>query len=234
MKSVLFLLFISFPFVIYGQSVAGPTGYEETDMNTINPNRMLLRTKSAEAYGTMGTPYVFHDFKIANVYYTNKQRVSGILVNYDCYKNQLEYVSGGEVYLLNTAQVDFFEVDPGQDSSQLFKQVFVEKLKKRIFLQVLYNDASILYKRYYKDFKEADYGGAYSQDRRYDEYHDRYSYYIKVAENELQQLRLRKKSILEVLADKSGEIEPFIKQEKPDLKTDDGLVRLIRFFDSME
>jgi hypothetical protein len=234
MKSVLFLLFLSFPVIISGQSVAGSAGYEETDMNTINPNRMLLRTKSAGAYGTIGTPYVFTDFKKGNVYYTNQQRVSGILLNYDCHKNRLEYISGESVFLLNAAQVDYFEVDPGQDSSRLFKQVFVEKLKKRIFLQVLYNDSTILYKRFYKDFKEADYGGAYSQDRRYDEYHDRHSYYIKMAGEDLQPLRPKKKSVLEVLEDKSAEIEPFMKKEKTNLKTDEGLVRLIRYYDSLE
>jgi hypothetical protein len=234
MKSILFFLMLALPHLCYGQSFSGSIGYEETDLNTINPNRMLLRTKSALAYGTKGSPYVFQDFKKGNVYYSNLQRISGISLNYDCHGNRLEYLSDGSVYLLNTAQVDFFEVDPGEDSSRLFQQVFVEHLKKRIFLQVLYNDSTILYKRYYKDFKEADYGGAYSQDRRYDEYQDRYSYYVKRTDTALQQLRPRKKSILEVLADRSEEIENFIKQEKTDLRTDDGLVRLIRFYDGLD
>ena len=116
----------------------------------------------------------------------------------------------------------------------LFKQVFIEKLKKRIFMEVLYNEKSILYKRYYKEFREADYGGAYSQDRRYDEYHDRQSYYIKTADNELQMIKPNKKSVIEIMKDKSEELEKYIKKEKPDLKTDDGLVQLIRYYDSLD
>ena len=110
----------------------------------------------------------------------------------------------------------------------------LENIKKRVFLRVLYNENSILYKRYSKDFKEADYGGAYSQDRRYDEYHDRHAYYLKTGDRELQVLKPRKKSLLELLGDKNGEIEKYLKQEKPDLKTDEGLVQVILFYDSIE
>ena len=203
-------------------------------MNLLNPNRMLLRTKSAGAYGTMGSPYVFNDFKKGNVYYSNQQRVSGIMLNYDCHNNQLVYTSGGSTYLLNKDQIDFFDAHTGGDTLMLFNHVFVEKLKKRIFMQVLYNEKSILYKRYYKDFKEADYGGAYSQDRRYDEYHDREAYYIKIGDKDLQLLKPRKKSMLELMGDKSGAMEKYFKQEKPDLKSDDGLVSIIMFYDGIE
>ena len=234
MKATIILLLLVWPMVICGQVIVGPTGYSETDLDNLNPNHRLLRTKTAEAYGTIGTPYVFKDFRKGNVYYANQQRVSNILLNYDGHNDQLQYMTGGSIYLLNSDQIDYFEVDPGLDSSKLFRQVFIEKLKKRVFLQVLYNDSSILYKRHYKDFKEADYGGAYSQDRRYDEYHDRHDYYVKMAGSDLQQLRPRKKSILEVFSDKRDGLEKFLKKEKPDLKTDDGLVRLIRFCDGLE
>ncbi len=116
----------------------------------------------------------------------------------------------------------------------LFEHVFVEGLKKRVFLQVLYNDSSILYKRYFKEFREADYGGAYSQDRRYDEYHDRHSYYLKTADNELQMLKPKKNSILEIMEGKSDEVEKYIKKEKPDLKTEEGLIQVINFYDKLE
>jgi hypothetical protein len=36
------------------------------------------------------------------------------------------------------------------------------------------------------------------------------------------------------MEDKRTELEKYIKKEKPDLKSDDGLVRLIRFYDSLE
>ncbi len=234
MKSRILLLLLSLPLVLSGQSVPGSTGYEMTEMNIMNPAPQLLRTKSAIAYGTTGSPYVFDDFKKGNIFYTNKLRVNGKQLNYDCYNDRWEYSSGNSVYLLNSSQIDYFEIFPGQDKTVLFKQVFIEKLKKQVSLQVLYNNNSTLYKRYFKEFREADYGGAYSQDRRYDEYHDRQSYYLKTVDNELQMLRTKKKSILEILEDKREELEKFIKKENPDLKTDEGLVQLIRFYDSLE
>lgn len=236
MKSDIILLFLSlsFPLVISGQAVPGSTGYEMTELNIMNPAPQLLRTKSAMAYGTTGSPYVFEDFKRGNIFYANKLRVDGKLLNYDCYNDRWEYSSDNAVYLLNSSQIDYFEIFPGQDSPMLFKQVFLEKLKKHVFLQVLYNANSILYKRYFKEFREADYGGAYSQDRRYDEYHDRQAYYLQTAENELQMLKPKKKSLLDIMKDKGEELEKYMKKENPDLKTDDGLVQLIRFYDSLE
>jgi hypothetical protein len=234
MKSTIFLLVLSLPMIISGQAVSGPAGYEETDMNMINPNRMLLRTKSADAYGTQGTPFVFQEFTQGNVYYANQQRVTGILLNYDCHNNRMEYIAGGSVYLLNSSQVNYVEFLSAQGTTMLFEQVFVGNLKKRIFMEVLYNEKSILYKRYYKEFREADYGGAYSQDRRYDEYHDRQSYYIKTADDEPHMVKPNKKSVIEILKNKRGELEHFIKKEKPDMKTDAGLVRLISYYDRLD
>jgi len=233
MKSTIFLLFLYLSLVVSGQSVPGSAAYEVTNIDLMNPSNRLLRTKSANAYGTIGSPYVFKDFEKGNIYYANKLRVNGTLLNYDCHNDRLEYAAGESVYLLNSSQIDYFEVFPEQDRIMLFKQVFVVKLKKRVFLEVLYDENSTLFKRYFKEFKEADYGGAYSQDRRYDEYHDRHSYYIKTADNELQMLKPKKKSVLEILEDKGDELEKYIKQEKPDLKTDAGLVQLIRFYDSL-
>lgn len=234
MKSSILLFLLSLPMVLAGQSVPGSTGYEMTEMNIMNPAPLHLRTKSANAYGITGTPYVFEDFKQGNIFYANKLRINGKLLNYDCYNDRWEYSADNSVYLLNSSQIDYFEIFAGQDTTMLFKQVFVEKLKKQVFLQVLYNKNSILYKRYFKEFREADYGGAYSQDRRYDEYHDRHSYYLQTADNELQLLKPKKNFALEIMEDKSDELEKYIKKEKPDLKTEDGLVQLIRFYDSLE
>jgi len=36
------------------------------------------------------------------------------------------------------------------------------------------------------------------------------------------------------MEDKSDELEKYIKKENADLKTDDGLVQLIRFYDSLD
>ncbi len=236
MKSniILLFLFLFMPLIISAQAVPGSTGYEMTEMNIMNPSPDLLRTKSADAYGTTGTPYVFEDFKQGNIFYANKMRIDGKLLNYDCYNDRWEYSSGNSIYLLNSSQIDYFEIFSGQDTIMLFKQVFVEKLKKQVSLQVLYNENSILYKRHFREFREADYGGAYSQDRRYDEYHDRESYYLKTGDNEPQVLKSNKKSALEIMQGQREEVEKYIKKEKPNLKTEAGLVQLIRFYDSLE
>lgn len=217
-----------------GQVVPGSTGYEMTEIDIMNPHKNLLRTKSAKPYGTKGSPYVFEDFRKGDIYFANKMRVNGKLLNYDCYNNRWEYSADNSIYLLHSDQIDYFEIFKEADNSMLFKQVFVEKLKKKLFLQVLYNENTLLYKRHFREFREADYGGAYSEDRRYDEFHDRHSYYLKTDDGELQMFKPKKNSLLDIMEDKRAELEKYLKKEKPDLKTDDGLVRLIRYYDSLD
>jgi hypothetical protein len=234
MKYGLIVFLLTLSFAVSGQVVPGSTGYEMTEIDIMNPNKNLLRTKSAEPYGTKGSPYVFKDFRKGDIYFANKMRVNGKMLNYDCYNNRWEYSDGNSIYLLHSNQIDYFEILDGPDGSMLFKQVYVEKLKKKLFLQVLYNENSLLYKRHFREFREADYGGAYSEDRRYDEFHDRHSYYLEADDGELQVLKPKKNSLLDLMEDKRTELEKYIKKEKPDLKTDDGLVQLIRFYDSLE
>ena len=62
----------------------------------------------------------------------------------------------------------------------------------------------------FKEFKAADYGGAYSADRRYDEYIDRYDYYISVKGADIQELKPRKKNILSIMEAFGEEMEEFL------------------------
>ncbi len=233
MRSKLFLLFFLFPLASSGQTVPASSAYDISTIDMLSPSPHLFQEKSARAYGTNGSPYVFEDFRIGNIFYANQMRVDGKLLNYDCHNNQLVYSDGKAAYLLDSRNIDYIQIILGEQRSKVFEQVFLEDLKQRVFVEVLYNEKSVLYKRYFKDFQKADYGGAYSQDRRYDEYHDRHSYYIKTADSDLQLMKPKKKSVLEVMDTDGNELEKYIKQEKINLKSDEGLVQLIRYYDSL-
>jgi len=58
-----------------------------------------------------------------------------------------------------------------------------------------------------KNFITADYKGAYSADRRYDEYVNDTKYYIKGSEGIFQQVQLNKKSIARAIPGKKDIIE---------------------------
>lgn len=187
-----------------------------------------------DSYGTIGTPYVYQEFKKGNIYFTDMTAILDAPINYDCYNNQMLINHGETNYILNNYLIDFIEFKIREDSTVRFRQVFLVDKKKTVFMKVLYSKESTLYKYFYKSFQKADYTGAYSQDRRYDEYIDNHAWYIQLNGEEIQSLKPKKKAILQVLEPEKEEIEKFLKKEKPDLKSDQDLVRLVELYDELQ
>jgi len=186
-----------------------------------------------EAYGTIGTPNFFEEFQSGNIYLANKTVMKNVRINYDCFNNRVLYNKGEVDYILNARLIDYLEFPRIKDTSIVFKQVFVKEKKKTLFMKLLYRNESSLYKHYYKTFQEADYTEAYSQDRRYNEYIVNHDWYIELKDGDLIRFRPSKKAILKIMDTHEDEMGKFLKKEKPDLKTEEGLVRLIKYYDEL-
>lgn len=191
------------------------------------------RVMGGEAYGTIGTPYVYKEFLNGNIYFTDNSVILNRPINYDCYNNRVLLHYGEEDHIMNSRQIESLEFEVSDDSYSVFRQVFVLEKKKTVFMKVLYEGKSTLYKYYFKNFHKADYTGPYSQERRYDEYLDDQEWYLEPGDQEVQKLKPRKKAILQILESRKGEIEHFLKTEDIDLKSDQDLVRLIEFYDGL-
>ena len=192
-----------------------------------------LRNMTGEAYGTIGTPNFFEEFKTGNIYLSNKTVMKNVLINYDCFNDRVLFNRGEIDYVLNKRLIDFLEFPVNMDNSIVFKQVFVEEKKTTLFMKVVYQKESILYKHYYKTFQEADYTGAYNQDRRYNEYIDNHAWYIEIEDGELTRIRPTKKVLLQIMKSHKGEMEKFLKKENPDLKTEEGLYLVMEYYDEL-
>ena len=79
---------------------------------------------------------------------------------------------------------------------------FDKEIKEPKFFQVLYGGQYSFIKMPVKIFTEAAYKGAYSPDRRYDEYETKYRYYILGTDNVFHQVQLNKKSLVKLFPDK--------------------------------
>jgi len=99
-------------------------------------------------------------------------------MNYNCYTTQVHFYDDSRVLVLNSKEIDYLEFMTGENSTSIFKQIFLEDKKMNFFMKVLYNRHSILYKRYFKEYNRAYNIGTYSSGRDYNEYVDRYEYYI--------------------------------------------------------
>jgi hypothetical protein len=135
--------------------------------------------------------------------------------------------------LINKYTIERFQLTPGADTL-LFVPVQLAEQNAPVFARVLYAGKSTLYKVYEKEFVRANYEGAYSADRKYDEFADKSSLHISTEDDPvLTKIRKSKKQVLAALPGAEKELSAFIKSEKLDLKSEEDLVRLLRYYDSL-
>jgi hypothetical protein len=79
---------------------------------------------------------------------------------------------------------------------------FEKDLKEQKFFQVLKDGAFEFIKMPIKTFTEAQYKGAYSPDKRYDEWDTKYRYYILDGDSTYHQFQLNKKSLIRLFPEK--------------------------------
>jgi hypothetical protein len=185
--------------------------------------------------GTKGTPYVFETWFPGEIFLKSKSKVHIKEMNYNCYDNELVYLDPATkvTRLINRFTVDLFYIMNGSDTL-LFAPIIPENDEEFLFAQVLYNGGSIVYKRYKKEFVKANYEGGYSADRKYDEFADKSDLYISRQNDEkFYKVKKSKKQILEAFPGTEDEISSYIKAEKLDLKDEEDVIKLLKYYDSL-
>lgn len=90
---------------------------------------------------------------------------------------------------------------------------FEKELKDQKFCQVLKDGKYQFIKIPMKTFIQANYKGAYSADRRFDEYQDEARYYLMGPDSVFYQIQLNKKSISKIYPDKKELIDQVAREE---------------------
>lgn len=219
------------------QNISVPEGYEarENLRELGSDGTRMVKSFDNRYQGVKGSPYVFEEFRQGEVFLKTKNKVAIQELNYNCFENELVYMdpSTKVTRLLNKFQVDLFTIHNGEEVLN-FVPLILEESTEPIFAEVLYNQGSIVYKVYGKDWLKANYQDVYSADRRYDEFVDKYDlYFLKKGDQVLYRARKSKKHLIAAFAGHEKEISSFIKSNKLDLKEDESLVSLLRYYDSL-
>jgi hypothetical protein len=229
------------PLFLFAQKYNLPGGMEASDgwvaINNIKDHMLLnkeYKGYGASFAGAKGTPLLYEKFHTGNFYYNNKTYLENLKLNYNCYTDELLFFNENQTWIANTQDIDYFAITGNDnDTILLFKQVFLLAEKGRVFMQVLYQGESTFFKRYRKQFLEADFYKPYGQGRQVDEYNDYSEYYVKADGRDVSLLKPKKSSVLEIFNDKSDLIGNYIKKEKINLKDEADLIRLVKYYDSL-
>ncbi len=228
---------LSFSMICSGQAVSVPDGYEakENLRELGTTGNHSVKTFDNRYEGVRGTPYVFADWMPGEVYLDNKNKVTVNKLNYNCFNNEIAYMDPATqvVRLMNRYKVDLFVIT-GQQETKTFVPVKLEEGSEPVFARLLYNQGSLVYKVFRKEFLQANYEGGYSADRKYDEFVDKSDlYFMKQGDRTLYKVKKSKKYMIASFAEREKEISSYLKSNKPDLKDEDAIVKLLEFYDSL-
>jgi len=130
----------------------------------------------------------------------------------DLVNNALIYMNPASKKIL-TVPIDFIsELVINKDGKELlfrttYGKAFEKEIKPQRFYQVLNSGHYQFIKVPVRIFVQADYKGAYSSDRRYDEYQSKDRYYLIGSDSIFHQIQLNKKSVSKLYPDKKNIIE---------------------------
>ncbi len=151
---------------------------EENLRNISRSAGFVMTTNMDELYeGIKGTPYLFDDWKQGNIYLNDNTYINDVNIKYNIYTDDVLYLNStsGDSLIIDRSVIKSFEInDDNSGNMLLFREISLraDKKERNTFIKVIYEDKSKFIVKYTKTFIKADYKGAYSAGRKYDEYVD--------------------------------------------------------------
>ncbi|MCB0631175.1 MAG: hypothetical protein R2824_20490 [Saprospiraceae bacterium] len=240
-KQSLLFSFLLLSVMLFGQT---QTTYSETDLRdlaSLSPNTPGVRSIDLRYEGIKGTPFMSEEWQKGSFQLKGKDEFSqDISVQLNLVEQTLYFqLNNGFTAILPTAKLQALRINTDGDNARLFRVYAENEIEggsdsKLKFYEVLFEGPFLLLKQHYKVFREADFKGAYSSDRRYDEYVDQSNLWLQEAGKPFQKVKLKKKNIEDALPGYTDEIQKVMKSEKISLREDIDLVQLLTALQNKE
>lgn len=188
--------------------------------------------------GVVGSPYAIARWLPAIVTTDHDVQLQPVLLKYDVVQ-QLLYVrqpTRADSMLLNENRVKSFVLtDPaGVVPERRFRRFAEapEPAQAREFVEVLHESKYVVLKQYQKKLEHADYKGAYSQDKRYDELVTKETYYLRQPDGKVVPLnKLTLKALQSAAPELAAKLKSEADRNKSIGKSEADLMALMRVVD---
>lgn len=183
-----------------------------------------------EPDGFVGEIYFGGDWLLGALTTIDGLTLENTKIRYDLRNDQLAAQLNGVKFIVKPNSVRNFSVVHNGETF-VFETSTLETTNT--YLQLLHNGNVKLYTRHTVKKLAKDLGNqAYGSGVAYDKYVRLKTYYALINDS-LTLFKPVKKSIYEVLAPRAEDLKRFIKESKPQLKTDQGLVILFEYYDQL-
>lgn len=216
MKTTIFLsFFLTFFFPIFLTAQLGQTHPGNAagvgNLANLEPLSAPAITFDNRYQGVQGSPYFWNDFRTSELIINKKDTLNGVQTRLQLVEPYVEVMVNGRVQgqlsfsTLNTMRVN----NPDGTLGVYVTKTIDDKVE---LMEVLHDGHVKLYQRLRKRMMKADYEGAHSVDKRFDEYVNLFSYYLEDATGNLHKVKLRAKAFTNVMPADKTQIQKYFKQ----------------------
>lgn len=216
MKTTIFLSFVitffSSSFTkIYGQTTHPGNAAGVNALAQLQPLSAPAMSFDNRYQGVQGSPYFWNDFRNAKLVINQKDTIDGVQARLQLVEPYVEIMVNGRVQ----GQISFSTLQNmvvNNPNGSLGKYTTKKVDDKVELMEVLHSGKVNFYQRLRKRLMKADYEGAHSVDKRFDEYVDLYALYLEDETGELHKVKLRAKNFISVMPEHKATIQQFFKQ----------------------
>ena len=175
----------------------------------------------------IGSPFLNDAFVNGNVVLTNGVKFQSVPVKYSSYNDELFFKNPKDESLLSfVVPVKSFEL-LGQTYVNGFPAI--DNFTENSFYELIANSSVKLLEKNYKTILENKPYNSASVEKKFE---DNIIYYVFKA-GKMKRFKPSKKDFMETFADKSSEIDVFLKKEKVDFKNNADLVKVFEYYSSL-
>lgn len=205
--------------------------YSPTSNNTV-------RTFDGRYKGFKGTACVFDKWYPTDIYFMNGTKFEHQPCKFDIYKQQdlvvLRKAKRDSIILQNESIKAFEIYNEDTEKKHLFKKFMLDKNNHvALFCEVLHEGkySLILYKE--KTLLAADFKGAYSVERFYDEFLIDSEYYMVDSDNQVIKIKKSEKALLKVLTNHPELMKKYLKENPLDFKNEVTIAKAVAYYNSL-
>lgn len=213
----------------------------QTNINTLGNNDLngIVRKFDTRYQGIMGSPFLFNYWNTGSITLANGKLITNVPLKIDLYGNQViaKRQSGDSIIVnSNTIQkVLLTDVITGKKYAfhKLSTLTGQNSSLQEIYVDVLHEGKYILVAERKKKLVKADYEGAYSTGKAYDEFINEASYFVKKPDQSMDKIKLTKKSIIDLFPDHQQALKSFIAKESIDFKNEGQVAQIFQYYETL-
>lgn len=233
-KKIYFTIMLTVVWIMPGFSQE-PEGYE-AQQNLMQlgreGNMNVVRTYAKEYEGVRGTPLLLKDWAKGKIVLHSGKIYDDLQLKYDVYKNSIlaKRNKMPDIYLNNDQIYSFVIYDPDTQNGRRFKKLdsSVDGIEKNQFFEVIYEGKWSFLALHKKIFLKADYKGAYSAGKAYDEFKDHKDLYVYAPDGSLHKYKPRVNKLAKILGMNKKEISGMLEAKRLSLEDSQDVAVLLK------